>query len=28
LIIDFGGMVPFDFTFPLIISEGVGRIPY
>ena len=28
LIIDFGGMVPLDFTFPLIISEGVGRIPY
>ena len=28
LIIDFGGIVPLDFTFLLIISEGVGRIPY
>ena len=28
LIIDLEGTLPVDFTFPLIMSAGVGRIPY
>ena len=28
LIIDLEGTLPEDFTFPLMISAGVGRIPY
>ena len=28
LIIDLLGTLPEDFTFPLIMSAGVGRIPY
>jgi hypothetical protein len=28
LIIDLEGTLPADFTFPLMISAGVGRIPY
>ena len=28
LIIDLEGTLPADFTFPLIMSAGVGRIPY
>jgi len=28
LIIDFEGRVPLDFTFPLIMRAGGGRMPY